>query len=110
VVAAVGGAPIADASVFLRGGTHTSGAVTGPSGAFTIRVPRGRVRLVAARIGFHPDTIVVGDADSVAALRLREAPLRLTPTVVQAEQSLSASTPTTAPTWRSPWTAPQSTW
>lgn len=89
VVTDSAGAPLAGATV--GGSSNRSGVVTGPSGAFRVRVPAEEVRLVASRVGYEPDTAAIGPGSSRVTFRLVEAPLSLEGVVVSAERSYSAA-------------------
>jgi hypothetical protein len=84
------GAPIGGAVVFLpgTGGTATTAA---SSGAFALRVPRGPVRLVAAAIGFAPETLLALDPAAALEFWLATAPLSLDPVTVVAEPAYTAA-------------------
>jgi hypothetical protein len=77
--------------VVFVAGARERGTVSGPSGSFALHVPAGAVRVSAARLGFVPETVTVAARDTLLALRLREAPLTLAPTLVRAERSLTAA-------------------
>ncbi len=73
--------------------THTSAA-----GTFSIRVPGDSAQLVAALIGYAPETLAVaaGQRDTVA-FRLAPAALALDPVTVAAERTWSSSTAASRP-------------
>ena len=80
--------PIAGVAVYAVGTTRVS-AATGSSGRFRVVVPGGVTHLVAARIGFAPETLSVATADTLV-FRLRPAPLELSAALVTAERTASA--------------------
>src|SRR5713226_9018319 len=66
---------------------------TTAAGAFMIRVPRDSARLVAALIGYAPETLAVtADRPATVTFRLAEAALALDPVTVSAERTFSSST------------------
>src|SRR5713226_1405310 len=66
---------------------------TTAAGAFMIRVPRDSARLVAALIGYAPETLAVtADRPATVTFRLAEAALALDPITVSAERTFSSST------------------
>ena len=64
----------------------SSGSYTSSEGRF--QVNRGLGRLVVMAIGFRPDTVEIGDAESID-VRLEPAPLTLAPLVVAAARAIS---------------------
>lgn len=80
------GAPIPGAVVAVAHG-RVGSVLTGASGAFVIRVP-GAARLVAARIGFTPQTLAVSAS---LVLALTPAAVHLEPIVVGAERAFTAA-------------------
>src|SRR2546422_847846 len=64
---------------------------TSAAGAFAIRVPGDSARLVAAAIGYAPETLVVVDLQEPVTFRLPQAALALDPVTVAAERTLSSS-------------------
>jgi hypothetical protein len=83
--------PIAD--VLIKSIDHRDKARTtsSPTGAFMLRLPGGPVRLLAVRLGFAPETLLVVPGQQFIALRLREVPLALDPLVVSAEPVYTAA-------------------
>jgi hypothetical protein len=81
----VGGATVAVARVQ---GRRVSSS---PSGSFSIRVPVGEVRLVAARVGFAPETLAVAVDQPEVTFRLRAAALAVDPLIVTTERSFSTA-------------------
>jgi len=83
--------PIAD--VVIRSIDHWPTFITSSSaaGAFLLRLPAGPVRVLAARIGFAPETLTVVPGQAAIDLRLREVPLALDPIVVSAEPAYTAA-------------------
>ena len=70
-------------------------AVSGRTGQFRLRISPSVTRIVAARLGFAPETLQVRNTDSSLVVRLREAPLSLGAMLVQAEPSFSAASSST---------------
>ncbi|MGH9260946.1 MAG: TonB-dependent receptor plug domain-containing protein, partial [Acidimicrobiales bacterium] len=66
-------------------------AVTDLAGAFVLELPARAVRLVAAGIGFAPETLEVAAARSVVEFRLTAAPVALDPVAVTAERAYSTA-------------------
>src|SRR5713226_4845297 len=64
---------------------------TTAAGAFVIRVPRDSARLVAALIGYAPETLTATHHDVPVTFRLAEAALALDPVTVSAERTFSSS-------------------
>jgi outer membrane receptor protein involved in Fe transport len=91
VVAAGSAQAIADAVVVALGASHHASVRTGPAGGFRIGLAADTGTLVAARIGFAPESLRVSTGDSAIVFRLREVPLQLSPTVVTAERNFSAA-------------------
>jgi outer membrane receptor protein involved in Fe transport len=83
--------PIAD--VLIKSIDHRATFMTSSSaaGAFLLRLPTGPVRVLAARIGFAPETLTVVPGQEAIDLRLREVPLALDPIVVSAEPAYTAA-------------------
>lgn len=80
------GTPISGAIV-SNVGDGARHAVTGPTGRFVTRAPADG-RLVAASIGFAPETLAVADS---LAFRLRAAPVLFDPIVVSADRAFTAA-------------------
>ena len=68
-----------------------SGIVTGASGQFRVLVPGSAKRLVATRLGFAPETLAVSGGAELVIVRLRPAPLSLSPAVITAERGSSSA-------------------
>jgi TonB-dependent Receptor Plug Domain len=81
--------PLADARILARDAPGF--AQSGPSGAFRLRLPAGSVRLVAARIGFAPESLLVTPAANRPVFYLRSAPVSIEPLTVATERALSAA-------------------
>lgn len=88
------GAPLHGASVHRIGSTGPA-AIANDHGRFAITVPASDVQLVAVRLGFAPDTMLVPADRSEVTFNLHEAPLELDPLVVAAEPAYSAASSTT---------------
>lgn len=88
------GAPLRGATIRRPGATNPA-VVTNERGRFVIPLPDSAVRLVAAKLGFAPDTILVPAGISEVTFNLREAPLELDPLVVTAEPAFSAASSST---------------
>ncbi|MGQ0539843.1 MAG: TonB-dependent receptor [Gemmatimonadaceae bacterium] len=82
-------APVADAYVQVErqpnGRTRSDAA-----GGFSLRA-RLPASLIVGRLGFAPETLRVTEPARFVSVALRPAPVRLTPTLVRAEQALSAA-------------------
>jgi len=91
VVTASDSTPLAGVAVYALDDRASSGIVTGPSGQFTVVVPRTTGRLVATRLGFAPETLVVAVDAERLTVRLRPAPLALSPAVITAERATSSA-------------------
>ncbi len=64
---------------------------TSTAGAFTIRVPGDSARLVAAAIGYAPETLAVANLHEPVTFHLPQAALALDPVTVAAERTFSSS-------------------
>lgn len=64
-------------------------------GRFALRVREGDIHLVASRLGFAPETLLVAAAQRDVVFNLHEATLELDPLVVSAEPVYSAASSTT---------------
>lgn len=64
-------------------------------GAFVLRLPGDTGRVVAALIGYAPETLTVSVGDPPVALHLRPVALALDPVTVAAEQTFTGSTAAT---------------
>ena len=86
------GRPIGGAVIAVLAAVPPRIASTAAAGTFLIRVPRDTARLVAALIGYAPETLAVaaGQQRSVA-FRLAHAVLALDPVTVTAERMFSSS-------------------
>ena len=90
VRSAAAGEALENVTVTASAGSALLGVTTSPSGAFIISVPSLPARLIATRLGFAPETLVVRDVRPVT-FRLRTAALSLTPMVVQADRATSSA-------------------
>ena len=88
------GAPLHGASVHRLGSTDPA-VIANDHGRFSITVPASEVQLVAVRLGFAPDTMLVPADRSEVTFNLHEATLELDPLVVSAEPAYSAASSTT---------------
>ena len=88
VVSEIEGRPLPDAIVQTIGDSLV--ARTNAAGEFRISPGRVPARLVASRIGFFPDTVLVADGTALRIV-LQRAPLSLTPAVIAAERTYSAA-------------------
>src|SRR5262245_17835049 len=84
----IDGTPLAEAVVAPLGGPAAGSVTTASAGRFKLRVPAGTSRLVAAHIGFAPETLAVS---AEMLFRLRPAPVTLDPLVVSADPAFSAA-------------------
>jgi TonB-dependent receptor-like protein len=82
--------PLANATVYVLN-DRRAGALTGPTGRFTLVLPGDTATIVAARIGFAPETLAVRPSLADLTFRLHEAPITLAPTVVATTRDLSAA-------------------
>ncbi|MGH7613905.1 MAG: TonB-dependent receptor [Gemmatimonadales bacterium] len=64
---------------------------TGAAGRFELLLPPGTVRIVAAGIGFAPETLLVSRDSAHVQFHLARAPIALTPVAVSAERTYSAA-------------------
>src|SRR3989454_7033099 len=83
--------PISGAGIAVLGVLPWRLTSTSAAGAFAIRVPGDSARLVAAAIGYAPETLVVVDLQEPVTFRLPQAALALDPGTVAAERTLSSS-------------------
>ena len=83
--------PISGAGIAVLGVLPWRLTSTSAAGAFAIRVPGDSARLVAAAIGYAPETLVVVDLQEPVTFRLPQAALALDPVTVAAERTLSSS-------------------
>ena len=88
------GAPLHGASVRRLGSTNPA-AIANERGRFTITVPDSAVQLVATKLGFAPDTVLVAAGSNEVTFNLHEAALELDPLVVTAEPAFSAASSST---------------
>src|SRR5687768_5992595 len=93
VLAAEMGAPVSGASVFgiarhdsVRRAPLRASVTTSPTGDFAIRVDSGTHALAVIRLGFAPETLQVAGVNAHVVVRLREAPIALVPSLIQAER------------------------
>ena len=84
----IDGTPLAEAVVAPLGGPAAGSVTTASAGRFKLRVPAGTSQLVAAHIGFAPETLAVS---AEMLFRLRPAPVTLDPLVVSADPAFSAA-------------------
>ncbi|MGH7539127.1 MAG: TonB-dependent receptor plug domain-containing protein, partial [Gemmatimonadales bacterium] len=68
------------------------GGTTGATGRFELWLPDRAVQVVAAAIGFAPETVLVAPDDGAVTLWLTRAAISLTPIAVSAERGYSAAT------------------
>ncbi|HUF36226.1 MAG TPA: TonB-dependent receptor plug domain-containing protein, partial [Gemmatimonadales bacterium] len=90
VLAAAGGAAVADVVIAVASGLGGH-ALSSPSGRFAVRVAGGEVRLVAARMGFAPETLAVAPGRDTVTILLRAAAVALDPILVAVEPGFSAA-------------------
>jgi hypothetical protein len=74
--------PVADALVKLLDARTPRLTSTDASGAFTLRVPAGPARLLAVRIGFSPETLLVAAGSARLEATLRPTAVLLDPLTV----------------------------
>ena len=91
VRSAAGGEALEHVLIVVASGPARTGVATGSSGAFIVTVPSIPARLIATRLGFAPETLLVTDAARPVAFRMRTTALSLTPMVVQAERATSST-------------------
>ena len=65
------------------------------SGAFSLFVTTLPAKIIATRIGFIPDTMVVASGNDTLRIRLKEVPLSLSPTTIAAERVYTAASSST---------------
>ena len=95
VLDAATGRPISGAVVAVVNATPPRVTNASAVGTFAIRLPGDTARLVAALIGYAPETLAVAAGDPPVAFHLRQAPLALDPVTVRAERTFESSTATT---------------
>lgn len=78
-------------SITVDFGASNASVTTGPSGAFVVSVPSFPTRLIATRLGFSPETLVVRDASRPVLVRMRSSALSLIPMLVRAERATSGA-------------------
>jgi hypothetical protein len=83
--------PVAEALVRVLGGGAAGVTFTSPTGNFELAVDSGPVRLVAARIGFAPETLAVEAGRTEVAIWLRESAVTLAPITVASEPAFTAA-------------------
>ena len=66
-----------------------SRTTTGPDGRFVLPVATSRITF--ARLGYAPETLIVAATTDSVVVRMRAAPLRLSATLIQAEQGFAAA-------------------
>jgi hypothetical protein len=87
------GKPISGAVVAVLATSPPRLTTTTAAGVFAIQVPEGPARLVAALIGYAPETLLVrAERHEAVAFRLARAALTLDPVTVAAERAGSSST------------------
>jgi len=95
VTRALGGVPVAGATVVEVGGTNV--AQTGADGTFRIALGAGDARLMVRAIGFQRKVVTVASAESNIAVALDEDPFKLDAVVVTGQSTTlerrSATTP-----------------
>jgi hypothetical protein len=82
--------PLGDVAVVALG-VHAAHTTSVPGGHFALELPAGPVRLLAARIGFAPETLAVAATIDTIVVLLRAAAIELEPLVVGAQPGLSAA-------------------
>ena len=88
------GAPLGGAVIALLDSSAplpTTYVRVSPGGAFDVRVRGDPARLIAASIGYQPETVTVAATAGTTVVRLTPAPLALSPVTVSAERSYSAA-------------------
>ena len=83
--------PVAGVAVYALGDPARSGIITGASGQFRVSITGTTNQLVATRLGFAPETLTVSAGDAAVIVRLRSAPLSLSPAVITAERATSSA-------------------
>lgn len=91
VIDLTSGAPLPSALVRALDAPGAGGSSTGASDTFVLRVPAGAIRLVAARIGFAPETLTVAPESATVVFRLAAAPVTVDPVAVAADRGFSAA-------------------
>ena len=93
VLDAATGRPISGAVIAVLAASPPQLTSTSAAGAFTIHVPGDSAQLVAALIGYAPETLAVAvRRHEAVAFRLAHAALALDPVTVAAERTFSSST------------------
>ena len=93
VLDAATGRPMSGAVVAVLQASPPRLTTTTAAGVFAIGVPGDSARLVAALIGYAPETLAVtADRRATVTFRLAEAALALDPVTVSAERTFSSST------------------
>jgi hypothetical protein len=95
VLDAATGRPISGAVVAVLDATPPRVTNASAVGTFAIRLPGDTARLVAALIGYAPETLAVALGDPTVAFHLHQAPLALDPVTVAVERTFESSTATT---------------
>jgi hypothetical protein len=91
VLAESDSAPVVEAIVRLIGPASERRTWSSGSGRFELTAPGGQLRLLVARIGYLPDTVVVGPDEQRVEVRLRASAVALDPITVSAEPTYSAA-------------------
>jgi hypothetical protein len=93
VISAATGQPIDRAGVFVVGQDAAAGTSTSAAGFFVLQPQAFPARVVAIRLGFAPETLLVGGSGMSDQLvfRLRPAAMTLSPSVIRGDRALSAA-------------------
>jgi len=93
VVSALDSSALSGAAIVVLEGSHPFGTRAGPTGAFRVALT-GPARIVAAQLGYRPETLSVAGPKQPVTFRLVPAPLALDPVLVQGSLGRSASSST----------------
>jgi hypothetical protein len=86
------GAPLGAAVIaLLDSSPHPAYVRASAGGTFTVRVSGDSARLIAAAIGYAPETVTVATSTRTVVLRLAPVALALSPVTVSADRSYSAA-------------------
>jgi outer membrane receptor protein involved in Fe transport len=87
------GVPLGDVVVYAVSddARESAAAYTSSGGRFRLRMPATTRRIVAARLGFAPETVSVAVSGDALGIALRPSAVALSAAVVQAERALSAA-------------------
>src|SRR2546425_7157469 len=97
VLDAATGRPISGAVVGVVNATPPRVTNASAVGTFAIRLPGDRARLVAALIGYAPETLAVAAGDPPGAFHLRQGPPPPRPVALRARPAVGSSTAATPP-------------